>query len=443
MTIPKKREETAYERATILSPLFDPDLDRAAHAQLLKQIAETQNLSTRTLRRWLKVYREEGFTGLLPKERSFQGERVIPETVVDQAVLLRREVPQRSVNDIIRLLELEQRIPAGSVKRSTLQDQLERRGYGARQLAMYYSSGTAAARRFEYKERNGLWQADIKYLLVLPATAKRPATQLYVSAFLDDASRLVTGCRVYAKQDVHCVLDCFRYALETYGVPDRLFTDNGKQYVSKELKQTCAKLGITLLRARPYAAQAKGKIESFNRLLEKFVAEEKLEHPSSVEQVQHDLDCWLERFYYTMPHSALKGKTPRQAFNEQTTALRFVDEESLNFAFRSTETRLVNKSGCLSFRGQEWEAGSAYIGLKVEVSFQANAPDELTIYHELMEPKQIRVLTMTSHTRKEKTPIGIATSGSRILVQARKNPPELTGSTFFRDMMEKEQKNHG
>ncbi len=436
MKVRKKREEIAYERARILSPLLEKELDRAAHALLLKQISEKENVSERTLRRWLKAYSEQGFTGLLPQERPYQGTYAIPEDVVDQAVLLRREVPQRSVTDIIHLLELEGRIPMGSVKRSTLQDQLEKRGYGSRQLAMYYSSGTAAAaRRFQYSERNALWQADIKYLLILPATAKRPATQLYVSVFIDDATRLVTGCRVYAKQDVHCVLDSFRFAMERYGVPVRLFTDNGKQYVSKKLKEACAKLGISLLRARPYAAQAKGKVEAMNRVLDKFVAEEKLEHPSSVEQVQHDLDCWLEQFYYTRPHSALEGKTPHQAFNEQTNDLRFVDEETMNYAFTSTELRLVNKSGCLSFRGKEWEAGSAYIGLKVEVSFQTNNPDELTIYHELMGSKQIRVLTMRHHTRKEKAEVALVPEGSRILQQARKAPPEPTGATFFRDML--------
>ena len=64
-----------------------------------------------------------------------------------------------------------------------------------------------------------------KYLLVLPATAKRPAVQLYTSVFLDDATRLVTGLRVYERQDIRCVMDCFRHAIETNGVPEELYTD--------------------------------------------------------------------------------------------------------------------------------------------------------------------------------------------------------------------------
>jgi putative transposase len=85
---------------------------------------------------------------------------------------------------------------------------------------------------------------DLKYLLVLPETAKRKARQLYASVIIDDATRLVTACRVYEKQDTWNVLDSFRHAIERYGLPDRVFTDNGSQYISRHMTQVCAKLGI-------------------------------------------------------------------------------------------------------------------------------------------------------------------------------------------------------
>ncbi len=390
MTQSKSREATAYARAQILAPLLNRDLDRASRARTLKRVSQEHGVSERTLRRWLAAYEQDGFDGLLPAQRDLSALRVIPESIVDMAVTLRREVPERSVADIIRLLEYEGYIEEGSVKRSTLQDQLYRRGYGTRQLAMYRSAGVGAARRFEHRDRNGLWQADIKYLLVLPATSKTPARQLYVSAFIDDATRMVTGIRVYDRQDVHCVLDCFRHAMENYGVPDRLFTDNGRVYIGRQLKQTCAKLAISLLHARPYAAQAKGKIEAFNKTLEKFVVEEKLERPSSVEQVQHDLDCWMESFYYDVPHSALNGKTPRQAFRENRKIQRFVSADELNRAFRATESRLVDKTGCLSFAGRKWEAGPEYIGFKVDgkaINFATLKPQSASMLLEIALPK--------------------------------------------------------
>jgi putative transposase len=438
MTRQKSREATAYARARILAPLLNGTPDRALRAQILKTISQENGVSERTLRRWLTAYAQNGFEGLLPAKRDLSVLRVIPESVVDMAVTLRREVPERSVADIIRLLEYEGYIEEGSVKRSTLQDQLCRRGYGTRQLAMYRSAGVGAARRFERTGRNSLWQADIKYLLVLPATSKGPARQLYASAFIDDATRMVTGIRVYDRQDVHCVLDCFRHAMESYGVPDRLFTDNGRVYIGRQLKQTCTKLAISLLRTRPYAAQAKGKVEALNRTLEKFVVEEKLEHPSSVEQVQHDLDCWMESFYYDVPHSALNGKTPRQAFRENRKIQRFVSADELNRAFRTTESRLVDKTGCLAFGGRKWEAGPEYIGFKVDVSYASDNPTELIVEYPHMEPKVIHELRIGEHTTERRKPRPfIDANGSRILEAARQrkeNSHDRTGAIRFKDI---------
>ncbi len=416
----KTREATAYARAQILNPLLSQELDRSLRAHLLREVSERSGYSERTLRRWLRAYEQAGFDGLLPAERDLSSMRAIPETIVDQAIILRREVPERSVSDIIRLLEMEGWVEPGSVKRSTLQDQLYRRGYGTRQLNLYTSAGAGAARRFQRRGRNDLWQADIKYLMKLTTTVNRPAKQLYVSAFIDDATRLVTGARVYDQQDVHAVLDCFRYALEDYGISERLYTDNGRVYIGKQLTSVCTKLGIKQLRARPYAAQAKGKIEAFNKTLDKFVAEEKLEHPTSVEQVQHDLDCWLESFYYTVAHSALEGRTPREAYEVNPKPQRFVTADELNRAFRLTETRLVDKTGCLSLGGRKWEAGPEYIGLKVDVSFAADNPDQLLVEYPGMEAKTIFELVIGEHTQERLTPQPfIDTDRSRILEAAR------------------------
>ena len=313
----KPAEDIALARCQLLSPLLQSDMDSAKRAQEIRKIAEQHHLSERTVRRWLSRYADDGFRGLMPQTKPVHDRTSsVTEEIVDAAVILRREVATRSVADLIRILELEGRIIRGKVKRSTLQDHLEARGYGARQIAMYHTGSAGASRRFERTGRNELWQADIKYLLVLPATAQRPALQLYTSVFLDDATRLVTGLRVYERQNIHCVMDCFRHAIEVNGVPEELYTDNGRQYIGKQLQQTCHKLGIRLMHAKPYAAASKGKVEAVNKYLDKFVAEVKLKHPNSAAQVQHELDLWLQVFYQQKIHSALKGRTPEEAFRE-------------------------------------------------------------------------------------------------------------------------------
>ena len=62
-------------------------------------------VSERTIRRWISSYQESGFDGLKPKAPETAGMSKIPEELIEEAIRLRREVPKRSITEIIRILE--------------------------------------------------------------------------------------------------------------------------------------------------------------------------------------------------------------------------------------------------------------------------------------------------------------------------------------------------
>ena len=99
----------------------------------------------------------------------------------------------------------------------------------------------------------------------------------------------------------------------------------------------------------------------------------KLEHPRSIEEVQHRLDQWLEIYYHDKVHSGT-GKTPRKEFQHDWKLQRFVSREELNLAFTLTEQWLVDKTGCISFRSRKFEAGVDVIGFRVSVAYSADNP---------------------------------------------------------------------
>lgn len=60
----------------------------------------------RTLRRYQAQYQRHGFEGLRPHRRADWGTlRAIPATVWDQAQAFKREVPERSADQVLALLE--------------------------------------------------------------------------------------------------------------------------------------------------------------------------------------------------------------------------------------------------------------------------------------------------------------------------------------------------
>ncbi|NLO36360.1 MAG: transposase [Clostridiaceae bacterium] len=398
----KNPDEVATNRVEILGPLLYGNVDPAQRAQLIHQISEREGISERTLRRWLFLYQHGSYKALRPKSKPGNTNSSVTEKLVDEAVLLRREVPTRSIRQIINILEMEDLAQPGAIKRSTLQDHLMNRGYGSRQLTMYHSSGAGAARRFQRAHRGDLWQLDLKYLLVLPATKERRAQQLYTSAIIDDATRVAVACKVYEKQDTHNVLASFRHAIEQYGIPDRIFTDCGSQYLSQHVRQVCAKLNINKTTTKPRRPESKGKVEVFNKYLDSFVAEVKLKQPRSALEVQHYLDIWIQELYHHKPHSALNGQTPQEVFKADNKPLRWATREQLDYAFVFTQKRLVDKTGCLSFRNIPWEVGQDLIGMKVDVAFRPDNPDQIEVFHEGFEPRTVKPLVIKAHSAPRK-----------------------------------------
>ena len=105
MNVSKNAEEIAYARCQILGPLLQSEMDPAKRAYEIRKMAEQHQLSERTVRRWLSRYTEDGFRGLMTKSKpAHDRSSSVTEEIVDAAVILRREVPTRSVSDLIRIL---------------------------------------------------------------------------------------------------------------------------------------------------------------------------------------------------------------------------------------------------------------------------------------------------------------------------------------------------
>lgn len=396
----KKAEEIAAQRVQWLSPLLTEGLDPAKASQIKASLCEQTGMSERTLRRYLARYLEEGFTGLKPKPRGRKPrDASIAPAVLEQAILLRREVPGRSVQQIIRILEWEGLVQPGEVKRSTLQEKLTTSGYSSRHMRLYESKGVAA-RRFQKRYRMALSQSDIKYGPYLPIGPGGDQKQVYLVLFIDDATRLVLHGEFYALFDQTIVEDAFRKTLEKYGAPEAVYFDQGKQYKTKWMTRTCSKLGIRLLFAKPYSPESKGKVERVNGVINSFLSEVELEKPKTLEHLNAWFQVWLSECHQNKPHSALDGRSPEQAFRNDPYPLRFVQPDVLADAFLHCEERKVDKAGCISFMGKKYEVGILFVGRNVQVVYDPADITEITIECEGHTPWQARELVIGERAGK-------------------------------------------
>ena len=377
----RKAEEIAVNRYKIIAPIVAAMEEKADAAKLVllkNDACEQYGIHRRTLGRWLDAHREWSFEGLKPVDRSSCKPGSIPEELISEAILLRREVPSRSVPQIIEILELEGKAPVGLLRRSTLQDKLQERGYSSRKMKMYQQGGLAA-RRFQRRERGDLWHSDIKYGNFLTLGGEKKQT--YLVSFLDDATRYCVHGEFYDSLDQTIIEDCFRKALLKEGLPPRVYFDRGTQYKTKWMDRACAVLEIKLLFAKPYSPESTGKQERFNRTVESFMDEVALKNCKTLNDYNNYFNVWLTECYHTRGHGGLKGVSPEVAYKSSKTPLRFASPEIIASAFMRVETRKVDKSGCISFSGKKYEVSVLLVGRRVDVVYDPNDIETLTVEH--------------------------------------------------------------
>lgn len=407
------REDAALERFKLISPLLDEDLDTAKRCELREQIAAQNCLSARSLYRYEKAYHTDGFAGLKPMDREMRRHQNRPENfeeLVVEAIQLKREVPSRSVAQIILILEMEGRVAPGVLKRSTMQRYLYKRGFGKKQMKKYAEARKSSSKRFCKPHRMMLLESDIKYGLQLPVGPKGKKVPTYLVVIIDNHSRYVLEARWYDHQEASIVEDCYHRAILKYGKCSAVYHDNGKQFVSRDLLNSLSRLGIRVLRAKPYSPQSKGGVEVFNRFVNAFLSEAKAQKIHTMEELNDLWSLWLEEYYHKKPHEGIEeyykclhspvpsgGISPQQEWNRDSRPLTFLDAETVGEAFMHHEKRTVDQAGCISFRGYTYETSTSLIGASVEISYDPLKPDIITVSYPGIPPFQASPLQMPEY----------------------------------------------
>jgi putative transposase len=396
----QKREE-GLRRYRIITPLLEKGLADCEKRPIRRLICNREELSRRTLRRYVAAFKRGGFEALLPKERKDKGScKAIPAEALKIAAELRQELPARSAERIQQLLASE----GYSVARSTLERHLRQQGLSGREIKT--AQKQVASRRFNRVGRNTLWQADLKYGPYLPNPKQlNRKIRTYLVAIIDDATRLVVHGEFYDNQRLPVLEDTFRKAVTRCGSPDSLYVDNGKIFISQWLRLACAKLRIRHLTTKAYCAEAKGKIEAFNGTADEFIGEVQLEKPQTLERLNELFRAWLSEGYNHRVHSSLAGKTPAQSFSQDTKPLRFPSPEALREAFLWEKSPRVDKTGCISLNGLCYEVGLEYIRKQVLVRYDPFDLSVVEVWYGGEKKKLVSPINIGEYNRNVKKPV--------------------------------------
>lgn len=275
-------------------------------------LAQEFGLSSYTVNRWARVYREQGEAGLHPQRRTPRPSRM-PAHVQGQIVALRQAHPgfgARRIADWLKRFFLV-RTSATSVHQT-----LSREGLIPPQRAKAPTNPTKP-RFFERATPNQMWQSDI-------LTFRLGGQNAYLIGFLDDYSRYLTALEIYRSQTAEQVLETYRRAVGAYGVPKEVLTDNGRQYTNwrgtTRFERELAKDRVRHIKSRPHHPMTLGKIERFwKTALEEFLQRGQF---TSFADARERMAFWVQYYNHKRPHQGIGGLCPADRFFEIQQALK-------------------------------------------------------------------------------------------------------------------------
>jgi hypothetical protein len=214
-----------------------------------------------------------------------------------------------------------------------------------------------------HAERPGaLWHGDVCHGPALVIAGK--TTPLRIHGMLDDASRFVVALEAMHTEREVDMLGLLSRAVRRHGLPDAMYLDNGSTYSGATLRIGCERLGITLIHAKPYSPEARGKMERFWRSLREAV----LDHLGSLAAL-HDVNvrlwAFLDQHYHQAPHAGLLGRSPASVWQADQRTVDDLDEARLRQALTVTERRRVRRDTTLSIDGVVWQLDQGYLAGRI------------------------------------------------------------------------------
>jgi len=429
----RSSSEAERERLAVLQELLG-SADLCDYGKRQQAVAQKLGITVRSVRRLVRQLREEGMVSVIRRSRSDRGEarigeewrKFIVKTYRDGNRGSRRMSPaQVAVRVKVRAQELgTEAYPSHMTVYRILKPLIER---GQRQKRSLGWLGE----RLMLKTREGIeigiewsnqvWQVDhtqVDVLLVDQAGERlgRP----WLSTVVDTYSRCIMGMHLgFDAPSAAVVCLALRHGIlpkqyssayelkqswGTYGLPQYVYTDGGKDFRSQHLEQVATELGIVLcLRRKPsdggIVERPFGTLNTqFFSTLPGYVSSEvftrspKAESEACLTLLQ--LEQLLVRYlvdHYNQAVDARMGNQSRMARWEagRIAQLRLLGDRELDLCLMRRDRRTVYRSGYLQFANLTYQGEhlAAYAGESVIIRY--NPRDITTIYiYQLQDSKE-------------------------------------------------------
>ncbi len=369
-------------KLSVIQPAFNgtfPDMSKQAYyiriAEKPLKLPDGREVryAPATFSCWESDYRNGGFDALMPKQRSDKGHtRKLDADVIAAIYDLREKFPRLTATGIRSKLIADGMIGEADVSVTTFQRFIKKNN-----LKGACAPGIKDRRAFEEEFSTGMYQADTLYGPYIKEGTVSKRT--YCIMILDDRSRLIVGGRFFYQDNSANFQKVFKDAVATYGIPHKLYVDNGSPYKNEQLSLICGQLGCVLVHTPVRDGASKGKVErNFRTLRTRFLDTLDTTKIGSIEQLNSLLASYI-RTHNTSVHSAT-GTTPYARYTEDLSHVRMPKDGAwLDDCFLHRVRRKVRNDSTIMLDRKLFDVPMEFIRSTVEVRYRPGEPESAFI----------------------------------------------------------------
>ncbi len=401
----KAKNDIALFRYGLISQLVNNTYQEKSKEEYFRKMAmntyelngKKLKIQTNTIKRWYLNYQKLGFNGLIPKTRTdLNTSRKLTLEAQEKIIEYKRNYPHISGTLIYQKLIENGYINEFKVSKSTVLKFI-RDNY-----LLFGDDGKIDRRAFEMEFANDMWDADTSHGPYL--TIDNQKIKTYLIALIDDASRLITNAKFYFEDNAINFQMTFKEGLKKYGIPKRIFLDNGKTYKNEQLSIICASCGMELIYTRPYSPESKAKIERwFHTMKESWMRGINWEDIKSIDELNEMLNIFVNE-YNNKIHSSLKSDTdtnisPRERWFKDQDKIKKIDNNQIDEYFLHTAYPTIRSDSIAHIKKLEYEVPTKYIGKKVTVKYDFTDRTKAWIYDNGKKVEDIHLVDKIANSK--------------------------------------------
>ncbi len=398
------KNAVALFRYGLISAVVNDTFEDKSQNEYFRRIAQSNytflgkeiHIAPATIKKWYIMYRKFGYEGLIPKTRTdLNSSRKLSKETQEKIVDYKKSYPHISGTLIYNKLIEDGYINSNNVSKSTILKFI-------RDNYLLFSDVTKTDRRaFEMEFANDMWDADTSHGPYLTINGKKVKT--YLIAIIDDASRLITNAKFYFEDNAINFQLTFKEALKKYGIPKKIFLDNGSTYKNEQLGIICANVGMALIYTKPYSPESKAKIERwFHTMKDTWMRGINWAEIESIDELNRMLNEFVNA-YNNKIHSSLKSGdvniSPKQRWFKDQDKIKKIDNNLIDEYFLHTAYPRIRSDAIAYVKKMEYEVPAKYIGQKIVVKYDYSDRSRAWIYADNQKKESIKIVNKVENSK--------------------------------------------